>query len=363
MKKHIIAAAVAAAVAVPAMAQNVTVYGRLDASYTNFKSENGAAAGTVESSGIRYNSYTTSRLGVTGGEDLGGGMKASFGLEGRIGVNTSRTASTAIQNAAGGAYTTATNGTDAAFGGFNRQAWLELSGGFGAIRLGLTDLETKVLFDTFNAGGAANTIGQAGDVLTNSLFASRGTGVKFTSNDMSGLKFVLSGFNQRSFDTVNALNASLKNTTGSGYEAALKYASGPLAATAVLYNVESARTAGAEGEENKQKQTSLGASYNLGFATLTYVYGNTKVDVTGGATQTKSNVSEVGARVPLSSATTLWVSAATGEATNDNTQAYQLGFKYDLSKRTYAYGIYGKTDVDNTSVAQKQTSLGIVHQF
>ncbi len=40
MKKHLIAAAVAAAVAVPAMAQNVTVYGAIDAGVESY--DNGA---------------------------------------------------------------------------------------------------------------------------------------------------------------------------------------------------------------------------------------------------------------------------------------------------------------------------------
>lgn len=110
MKKLIVAAAVSAALIAPAMAQNVTVYGVIGMSYDQ-----------VELSGVSRTSTTSrdpllsSRVGIKGTEDLGGGMSLSFTLEGDL--NT-------------------TNGTGdgtGALGGimFDRAAFIDLNTGMG----------------------------------------------------------------------------------------------------------------------------------------------------------------------------------------------------------------------------------------
>jgi len=354
MKKHIIAAAVAAAVAVPAMAQNVSVYGRIDAGYTNY--DNRATA----TSGVRFNNDTTSRIGFAGGEDLGGGLKATFALEGRLGVSAGSAAATTIQSNTGAAYTVATNGTDLAFGGFTRKANVALSGSFGEISLGLDAALSKNLYDTFNVGGASNTVGSATNVLSNSQFGAFNTGVKYTTPSFNGLKGSVLVMRQRT-DNADVNNGEI-TTVGTGAEYALSYAAGPVKAMVVVLSTEGARTAGAEALENDLGATSFGVSYDFGAFVVSGLYGSTKLDATGGATRTKSNVSEIGVSVPLG-ALTVFASGAQGEQANDNTQAVQVGARYALSKRTYAYGVYGKTDIDATGVTQKQYSAGVVHQF
>jgi predicted porin len=111
MKKHLIAAAVAGALAVPAMAQ-VTVYGTLELGIEN-------TSGAAEHTRMDSHEFVSNRLGFRGEEDLGGGMKATFRLE--TGLNTSE----------GDA------GTTNSF--FNRGAEIGLSGGFGSVRLGKLD--------------------------------------------------------------------------------------------------------------------------------------------------------------------------------------------------------------------------------
>ena len=75
MKKHLIAAAVAAAVAVPAVAQ-VTVYGLFDAAYTDIKTTTAAAVTTKTNDYVDSGRMSGSRLCFRGAEDLGGGLKA-----------------------------------------------------------------------------------------------------------------------------------------------------------------------------------------------------------------------------------------------------------------------------------------------
>jgi predicted porin len=120
MKKHLIAAAVAGALAVPAMAQ-VTVYGVMELGVAN---SDAATTTTKMGSGA----INTSRLGFKGEEDLGGGMKAIFGLEMRL--DPTDGANSESWGASGGT-------TDAAF--FERGAYVGLSGGFGTIKLGRQD--------------------------------------------------------------------------------------------------------------------------------------------------------------------------------------------------------------------------------
>jgi predicted porin len=120
MKKHLIAAAVAGALAAPAMAQ-VTVYGVVELGIAN---ADAATTTTKMGSGA----INTSRLGFKGEEDLGGGMKAIFGMEMRL--DPTDGANKESWSASGGT-------TSAAF--FERGAYVGLSGGFGTVKLGRLD--------------------------------------------------------------------------------------------------------------------------------------------------------------------------------------------------------------------------------
>jgi predicted porin len=124
MKKHLIAAAVAAAVAAPVMAQNVTVGGYMEMGYENTKS----SAAATTSKFITSNLLGTSNLKISGSEDLGGGLKASFRLEASLSPNSgalgSSTASYTAQSVAPV---------------FDRGAEIGLSGAFGSVRVGRLD--------------------------------------------------------------------------------------------------------------------------------------------------------------------------------------------------------------------------------
>ncbi len=107
MNKTLIVAAVSALAAGGALAQSsVTIYGRV-----NVSAERQDAAG-VKTYKLVNNA---SRIGFKGTEDLGGGLKAGFQLEHGFNIDT------------GGA-------SQSAF--WARQAEANLSGGFGAIRMG-----------------------------------------------------------------------------------------------------------------------------------------------------------------------------------------------------------------------------------
>ena len=73
MKKHLLAIAVASAVAVPAMAQ-VSISGRIDTSIQRAEDSAGKSTTRIDS-----NLLTTNEIVIAGTEDLGGGLKAGFG--------------------------------------------------------------------------------------------------------------------------------------------------------------------------------------------------------------------------------------------------------------------------------------------
>jgi predicted porin len=122
MKKHLIAAAVAAAVAAPVMAQNVSISG-----YVEQGIENTRTNGSASTTNINTGAFGSSNLKFTGSEDLGGGLKGGFRLEMSLGTPTGT----------GGA---ATLGTQNTTGGlFNRGSEFNLSGAFGTMKVGKLD--------------------------------------------------------------------------------------------------------------------------------------------------------------------------------------------------------------------------------
>lgn len=166
-KKSILAIAVAAASAAPAFAQSnpppepareqattraapatssLQIYGRLYPYVIQERGTGATAAGTpvatiastASPTGVNNLGRTTgmeagnSRLGFRGVEDLGGGLKARFQLEGVVDVD------------AGGGYS------------FDRDTFVGLEGGFGAVRLGSIDTIFKNYGDTIGILGLSS---------------------------------------------------------------------------------------------------------------------------------------------------------------------------------------------------------------
>jgi len=144
MKKSLIALAVLGSVAGMAQAQSsVTLYGLADIWVGSTKAEiNGVGSSVtkVDGSGL-----ATSRFGLKGSEDLGGGLKANFQLEQGFNIDTGTAGNS-----------TGTAGSQA----FDRQAWVGVSGGFGEVQVGKTwssydDIRSSAN-DNFNANVAAS---------------------------------------------------------------------------------------------------------------------------------------------------------------------------------------------------------------
>jgi predicted porin len=382
MKKLLIATAALAMVAGTAQAQStVTVYGKIDAGYSDRKAE-GVSGAQSKGASVVFNAHETSRFGLRGSEDLGGGLKANFVIETQLGDDNSNSGPT-LQGT--------TTVADEALGG--RAMWAGVSGGFGEVRIGLQNAFSKDYVAAYSSSGGSNVIGDptmaAGRAVERTsklgLLDQRYNGISYASPSMSGfvVKAMIVSDKQDNI-TANTVTAGELNLTGQ--EFALQYAQGPFAAAASFAKYEGNGSLRANGQINagtfpgvesatvqKLEATTLNASYDLGVAKLFAKYGDISGKQNGGSATTDSQATStvVGVRVPFGK-TTFIANYATGDyesvantVSYDDT-GYQLGLEHALSKRTKVYAIYGATDTDVSATTKEkdtQFAIGLIHNF
>jgi len=154
MKKSLLALAVAGAFSSAAFAQSsVTLFGIADTGFNYSKGDGNGNIKQLTNSGLN-----SSRFGVRGSEDLGGGLKANFWFEGSVNTDNGTGSATNTNNQASG------NPPAGAAGGqgftFNRRMFVGLSGGFGEARLGrnYTPIFLQISAnDPFGTNGSGDT--------------------------------------------------------------------------------------------------------------------------------------------------------------------------------------------------------------
>jgi len=431
MKKSLIALAALAAVSAVSAQSTVSVYGRLDLGYSSANQTN--AFGLASSSASAFqsqassattlgnqNGRTTSRLGFSGVEDLGGGLKAMFNYEvalapdnigTKIGSNDKAFAEMDNQRVG--------------FGG-TRLANIGVSGGFGTVVLG-TFLNAHDTLRGYNvntfaqAGGDfiarhnANhaDAGTAGATFTAAAIAhlgnktqfdggynadATGSGARNTALALKGLNGV--GFNGRSHNAVAysspvisgfsvgvGVQADKSSRTGTaaadvrnidGQTVSLSYANGPLKATFVTGNAkvnDPDATSTSAYQTQKAKDQGFAVNYNFGFADVFLVTEGVNASVAGGLLagyKVKTNATEIGAKFPMG-ALTPYIALASGKITINpagtesayKTSGQQMGALYDLSKRSYMYAAYGtdKMMINGSGLSRDGFTLGLVHSF
>ena len=309
MKKHLIAAAVAAAVAAPAMAQNVTISGALDASVVAIQKAN-AAGNNV--SGFVDSAIVSSVWGLKGSEDLGGGLRAIFDLQGDIQTN---------------------NGGLNQNGIFRRQANVGVAGGFGEVALGVKTnpiIATNASLMPVSGNSVSTVTSQA---LNYADFFTRNA-VTYTSPNMSGLQVQL----QYGFDNT----ASATATGGRMYAASAAYTTGPLTVRAAMQDRSQNGSTSSSNTGFEKTGSVFGASYKLGDVTLAAAGIKNEFNTALNGAKTKVDGTQVGIGYQASAAWLLGASYTQAESSNlTNVQA-----RYALSKRTTAYVQYGRADND-----------------
>jgi predicted porin len=293
MNRNLIVAAISVLTAGTALAQSsVTIYGRLNVSGEQQK--NVTAVGTVSAL-----QNSASRIGFKGTEDLGGGLKAGFQIEHGFSPDT---------GAAAGTF-------------WGRQSEVNLTGGFGMIRLG--NFTSEAYFATADYISMHNhDTGTSEDKLY--AYVGRNTNkiAYRTPEFVKGLTLEAAvsagegGGRERSYDLAANWNLGAlqlgagyeKNGSAKQFAVRALYEMGPVVLGAYFQDDTDGYGAGF----GSRKTYRVSAAYNVGASEFHVNYGMA------------GDYSKV-------------------RASTDATQM-TLGYNYNLSKRTKVYAFYTKVD-------------------
>ena len=316
MKKSLIALAVLG-LSGAAMAQSsVTLYGVADAGIGKIEAGSGLADPANDASdktefisGSRMNNGT-SRLGVRGVEDLGGGLKAGFQFETGLDLDN--------------------GGSSSAF--WSRQANIWLGGNWGTVKLGRQFTPSYLTTSTFELTGAAlysvlaNTYNFAGiGRRANSAFA-------YMTPNFGGFTGALAYVTKTDLATPK-----------DAYDLGLMYANGPIGVGVSVNKFSTSKT-------NYQ----AGAKYSFGNFALA-----------GSYTQASNEAKAVRRGFGIGGSANFGAFTVTLDLTRDTKnewtgKKYTNGVveaKYALSKRTFVYGAFLRLDSTNNY------GIGVRHNF
>lgn len=311
MNKSLFTLATLSAFAAGAYAQSsVTLFGVVDAAVRQVK--NGSAGSMKQ---LASGSNATSRWGLRGVEDLGGGLRAGFHLESGIGVDAGT--------------------TDAKFWG--RRSTVSLIGGFGEIRLGrdYAPTEWNTYFEPFGAVG----VGSSG-IFTYGAGASLGSPVG-TAPASTLRKDNSIGYFLPAMGGVygQAMVSAGEGIDGNKYIGGrIGYAAGPIDVAVAVGNTDLV-----SGTDFKQSNVMF--NYNFGFAKLHTFYDVKKWS------PRQQKVLSVGATVPmgagvfklaLANADRSGGAVGSGFGDADDSRLMAVGYEHNLSKRSALYTTYSR---------------------
>ncbi len=324
VKKNLIALAVLAASS-GAMAQStVTLYGRADVGVGSEKT-NGKSTTKMVNGGL-----TTSRWGLRGTEDLGGGLKAHFKFEQRLDLSTGEVQSPS----------------------FKGEASMGLIGGFGKLTLG----RGYTVYDDARALSVSKAVFDSSFTpANNGVFKSSASAdyssransqIRYDLPSMGGVYGGLSYAFDQSDDADSTITALL-----------LGYKNGPVN-VALGYQDQQA---------SDDQYLQLAAAYDMSIAALSAGY-NTRsgADAKGDDTEMTLGVEVPVGNVKLSAS---YASSKTeiGGATSGKASGFGFGATYSMSKRTRLYAGYRDIEVKdgagNKTSDSTLFSLGIRHDF
>jgi predicted porin len=358
MKKHLIAAAVAAAVAVPAFAQvSISGYYELGVGNTDYDT-----AGTDSVSSAGNGLLGSNRFAITGSEDLGGGLKAGFRLESSLASATGAAGSTGA-------------GPDVLF---NRGAEVNLSGAFGMIRVGKFDHQGGENTDI--VASITGNIGLSNGATTNANNDGP-EGVEMGSDRDGTIAYrtptIMGGFFEVAYTSDDQITAAVSGNAAdaSGSTAATHTAQGAL--TSIYYQGAFSGVNVRAGYAKQDKKDSadthnasragVGVTYDFGVAQVGISYARLTT-----LTNTKNTENIFGIKVPLAGgldvrATYQDYDANGSAATSADFKQLDLALVKSLSKRTNVYAAYSDIDMGTgatgTSGDRAVAQVGITHSF
>ncbi|VWX34278.1 Outer membrane protein (Porin) [Limnobacter sp. 130] len=373
MNKKLVAAALGLAFAAPVFADssNVTLYGRIHQALDHQSSDTAGA----ESGGNFAIEDVSSRLGVRGTEDLGGGLSAIFAYE--FGVNTDEVSAAPMST---------------------RHAYLGLKGAYGLAVIGSQDGGNDSQAPLYNQASLIGSVSNNGGPLTTVGSTNVGLGQAITREQRVGNSFGYAGnfggvqINARhalgngTNDQANNTATGLKENDTRSTEIAATYKIGALTfgggfqsidsqevtqntlnATAgveqviqgvVSYNFGSFTVGGLIAQKNLYSAATNGEDSNTEYALTASVPLTGNSGIFGMYADSERNDS-------LTSTTVGGVTTVTNTP-RDVTQA-QIAYYYDFSKRTRTYVGYNRLNAEvKASGVETDTdnfTIGLRHNF
>ncbi|MBL8308303.1 MAG: porin [Rubrivivax sp.] len=339
-----LAAAALALLASAAQAQSsVQAYGLIDLNAGSFQNAGGTKIKRVNSGDL-----STSYLGFKGREDLGGGLSASFALDGFF------------LGDSGGAGRVP--GVDAFWA---RNANVSLSGGFGTLKLGRQGPPLFVSTLIFNSLG--DSFGWSPSI-RQYYSAPYGTPLVGDSGWNNAVGYTTPAFAGATATVLVAAGEGAATAKGPNIGANVVYFGGPLGFTVAAQKVQAQGVLGrgiaAFPGFDSQTAFQVGASYNLGFAKLFAQYGKISTDATADVDSTILNLS---ASIPVGAGSFRLAYGSSkittqGASTKPKSTILTAGYVHGLSKRTELYGMFMQ---DKFTGLSSGTSVagGIRHTF
>ena len=366
MKKSLLALATMGAFAGAAHAQSsVTVYGVLDQSFGMYN--NGSASSATNEPNIAANNVglmATQRLGFRGTEDLGGGDRTNFVIEGQL-------------NNGGGIL-------------FQRAAYVEYAGkAWGSLSLGYRDLGATNIDDLVSQAGnmGAMMIQADGADITNATGNGDGLGndnanaVVYTTPTIAGFSaeigykapHTLAAVTSGSTTAAGAASNTIGTTVESQLGARIDYTWKTLKVAIGQTQGKSTATSTA----TDRKLTSMGASYDFGVVSVGY--SRVIADVSSTAKHTYNLLS---AKVPVTKQLAIHgvYQNAKANTANEEASGFTFAVSQTLSKRSTIYAQYsaldnkganagyamrgtGKATATGDTIDPKAFAVGFLHTF
>lgn len=355
MKKLVFSSALLAASGLAVAQSSVTLFGVADAT---FQSGSGSVAKRTQ---LGAGGNSSARIGFRGTEDLGGGMSASFWLEGAV----------SSDNGSGGTTSTNNQTTGTTGGGgltFGRRSTVSLAGPWGELRLGRdysVQYYNRFSFDPFGnvgVGGSQTNVGKLGGPAN----------TRVSNAIMYFLPAKLGGLygEAQVYLGENASNAGATKDDGKGGGVRVGYRAGALNVAIAHARTQYARTATA----GDNTASNIGGSHDFGRFLL---MGGYYRDTVNSDTRVTGRGPQLGGifRVGAGDIKVQWSSYKTSPAGSPQSKKLSLGYVHNLSKRTAVYATYARvrnsggasTALNGAVTAANASSsgfdLGLRHSF
>ncbi|MFM9927639.1 porin [Variovorax sp. H27-G14] len=343
MKLAIVGIAALQAASIASAQSSITLFGIADAGISRYEAtaRNPVTGGAITQRqwALSSGGNATSRLGMRGTEDLGGGLSAGFWFESAIALDT---------GSIGGP---ATAGAPSATAFFNRRSTLSLAGGLGELRLGRDYNPTfynDAIFDPFGNCGVGSsvlfTLGNSAAVGNANYVRANNSVSYFLPADLGGVYgSVMYGLPENTKSSGSSVAAE-NDRSGTYVGGRLGYLAGPLDIAIAHGESKASDTAVLQRDF---RTTNIGASYDFGlvkaFGELSRTRDQRRTPLT--ATEIHFDGYLVGASVPVGvglirvsySAVRFKSDEGFTGSSAPRVNKFAIGYTHNLSKRTAIY--------------------------